>query len=388
MLSAMSHSPLSELPAAPIDPIFAVAEEAKAAGPGAINATIGVILNEDGKPHTFDCVRRAAAEWAATFPDGNFSYPPLLGVPAFRECVTRLVFGNDAEHVASIAATGGTGALALNLKLLKLAGITQVILPVPTWPNHQRLLHGFDFTAREVPYLREGKPDIEAIIDALETKQPSAILLQACCHNPTGLDFSNAQWRTLAVALAQSPHTALLDLAYQGLGEGTEEDAQPARILREANVPLLLAWSASKNHSLYGLRTGLACAVATDRKERERIENHLMILTRELHSAAPTAGQHIVTNVQRHGAEDWLQELHALRNLLSLKRALIAEAFPSFAPSLRGNGMFAMLPFTRDQIRNLKQEHVFLTADGRINIAGIPMRRMEELLDSMKRAGA
>jgi len=362
-----------------------VAQEAKAAGSDAIDATVGVILNEEGRPHVFDCVRKAAAEWAQTFATGDFSYPPLLGVPEFRTAVTELIFGSDTAGIASIAATGGTGALALNLKLLRLLKITMAVLPVPTWPNHARLLRGSGFAFREVSYLHSGKPTIDPLLRKLKAeREPAVIILQACCHNPTGLDFLEEQWRSLAQALADMPHVVLLDLAYQGLGGEPEEDALPARIFREAQVPLLVAWSASKNHSVYGLRTGLACAALPHEEDRRKIEGHYMILTREVHSASSRAGQELVARVQSAHGTAWRKELTALRETLAQKRKLLGKAFPAFSAALKGRGLFAVLPLEREAILALRAQKVFLTDDGRINIAGIPMVRMEEFIAKLK----
>ena len=378
-------SPFPRLPPAPVDPIFAVAAEANAAGPGAIDATVGVILNEEGKPHVFDCVRKAAQEWAQTFAEGDFSYPPLLGVPEFRASVTELIFGSDSAGIASIAATGGTGALALNLKLLRLLKIFTAILPVPTWANHPRLLRGSGFAFREVSYVKSGKPTIDPLLRTLKgEREPAIVVLQACCHNPTGLDFSEEQWRSLADALKGMPHVVLLDLAYQGLGEGAEEDALPAKIFREAQVPLLVAWSASKNHSVYGLRAGLACAAVQNEEDRKKIEGHYRILTREVHSASSRAGQEIVARVQGNSRAEWEKELAALRETLVRQRKILSDALPAFSKALSGKGLFAQLPLRMEAVLALKKQKVFLTDDGRINIAGIPLARMEEFISKVK----
>jgi len=306
-------------------------------------------------------------------------------VPAFRETATRLIFGNETDTVASIAATGGTGAMALHLKLLQLLGITNVVLPVPTWPNHPRLLKGFGCSVIEVPYLADGKPMIDGIRKALaQAKEPVALLLQAGCHNPTGMTFSAEQWESIATLLSSGKHIVLLDFAYQGLAHEPEEDTAPVAIFRKAGVPLLVAWSASKNHSVYGLRTGLACAVADDATQKAELDRHFMILTRELHSAASVAGQHIVAIVQQRFAREWRSEIAALRSLLQRKRALLIEAFPLWSSAFAGEGMFAVLPLASEAIIALKKEKAFLTNDGRINIAGIPLAKMEEFIAKLK----
>jgi aspartate/tyrosine/aromatic aminotransferase len=376
---------LSRLPHAAVDPIFAVAAEARAAGEKAIDASVGMILDEDGKPAVLPCVRLAAEEWARAL-EQAFPYPPLLGIPAFRRAVTTLVFGSEGG-VASAAAAGGTGALALNLKLLKLLGITRVLLPSPSWPNHRRLIEGQGLQGIDVPFLdADGEPSPQPLLKALEKagRESCGLLLQASCHNPTGKAWTADDWRAVAAATSGSSHVVLLDCAYQGLGEGVEEDVQSVRLLRDAGVSLLLAWSASKNHTIYGLRTGLACAVTASEEEREEIEKHYGICLRQLHSAAPTVGQQLVAAVQgRHGGE-WRNDVGTTRELIRRKRERLIEAFPDWRTALRGQGLFAMLPLSPASVLRLRAKGIFFTEDGRINIAGIPLRRLDAFTEAVR----
>lgn len=377
---------LSRLQPVMDDPIFKIAEEAKRAGSLAINASIGEIRDEEGKPFVLDCVRRATEEWyALAMSPGGFPYPPLLGLKEFKAAVTRLVFG-DFDTIASIAATGGTGAIALNLKLLKHMGTKRVILTVPTWPTHRRLLLGEEFQVTEVERHEEDMPSLAPLLDALNAgKDPAGIILQASGHNPTGKGWTEDQWRELAAALAGSSHVVLLDAAYQGLCTGVAQDIAPVGILRQAGVNLLVAWSASKNHTIYGLRTGLACAVGATPEECVELEKHYAIFARELHSAAPTPGQCIVASVQEKYRKEWEEELVLLRELIDRKRALLVEAFPAWAPALEGCGLYAMLPAGQAVVQRLKEEKVFLTEDGRVNIAGIPLKRMDEFIEKIRK---
>jgi len=375
----MTSSPFSRLPPAPVDPVFAIASEAASAGEGTIDATVGMLLDEAGMPFVLPSVRRAVESLSPSLRQGNFAYPPLLGLPEFRSSVTQLIFGSRTDSIASIATTGGTGAVTLHLKFLKRLGIHEVILPVPSWPNHRRLIESLGCTVHEVPYLERGVATTGGMLEALSSSgTPCGILLQACGHNPTGLDFTNEQWREFATFLRSKEHVVLLDLAYQGLVRGVEEDAVPARLLRDAGVPLLVAWSASKNHSIYGLRTGLACAVASDPAQREALERHFMILTREMHSAAPVTGQQIVILVQQEHADQWRTDLKDLRVVIGRKRQRLKDTLPCFADTLAGAGLYALLPCSSEQILSLKRQKIFLLPDGRINIAGIPDARMEE----------
>lgn len=367
---------------APIDPIFAVAEEAKSAGSGVINASIGVILDEEGHLLVFPSTKKAAEEWLKRA-NGNFSYPPLLGVADFLQAATMLACGTT-EHVVSSAAVGGTGALSLNLKLAKRLGYNTALVPTPAWPNYARLLEGHTIAMAEVSFVKDNKPSTIPVIDAIRTtKEPTIVLLQTGCHNPTGKEWSSSQWEEVASALEGSRHIALLDCAYQGLGNGIEQDSEPVRLFLKRGLSFLLAWSPSKNHAIYGLRTGLACA-SLKGASSENVQAWYRILSRELHSAAPAPGQHIVTLVQEKYRNEWENDVHALRGALKKKRTMLQEAFPNWREKIEGNGLFTVLPLSMHQVRKLKSKKIFLTEDGRVNIAGIPLKRMEEFVTGIQ----
>lgn len=384
--TADMSTPFTRLPDAAVDTIFLRAQEARAAGPDAIDVSIGV-LTDDGKPFLLDTVRAAQARAASGFGPAEAAYPPLLGLPSFRDAVLRLVCG-DAKEAVAVATTGGTGALAVQLRLLRrLDPDMPVLIPVPTWENHLHLCAEAGIAAETVEYLVGGEPSIEGIAAALEAKgRPCAVLVQAGCHNPTGLDLTDEQWEELARLLARTGSIALVDMAYQGLGRGIEEDARPVRILRTHGVDSLVAWSGAKNHTLYGLRPGLACALV-DGGAGPRIERNYASIVRGMHSAAATAAQRIVTLVQEGPRDAWEGELRKVREALVRKRRRLAELLPDFAPALRGNGIFALLPFSDAHADMLRREHkVFLGPRARLNVAGVPEVRLEELAARLGKA--
>lgn len=380
---------LETLPPAPADPIFAVAQAAKAAGPEAIDGTVGVFLDEDGKPTPFPSVRKAVTDIAAQLPQKNFAYPHLLGLPEYRSAVEALMFGSQhGLHISSMATTGGTGAVAINLRLLKLLdAATTLIAPVPTWANHRNLWTSAGMKALEVPYVRDGKASAAHILEALEqTPGPVSVLLHVSCHNPLGLDLEEGDWKAIVDALQKREAIPLLDFAYQGFKDEPDVDARVLQLFTDAGIPSLVCWSASKNHSIYGERDGLAAAVVPGAELKKKIEGHYQILTRGLHSAAATFGQSVVACVQQNHKNEWLQDLRNARTVMRKKREAMTQLLPdSFHASLRGHGMFAMLPLTKEQVMKLRTGHkVFLTDDARINIAGIPLRRMEELCQKIR----
>jgi aspartate/tyrosine/aromatic aminotransferase len=178
----------------------------------------------------------------------------------------------------------------------------------------------------------------------------------------------------------------LLDFAYQGLKDEPEEDRKVLDYFLSAGMEFLIAWSGSKNHSLYSLRVGLAGAVTKNATTKEKIEGHYMRITRGMHSAAGVTGQAIVAEVQKNYCKEWRDDLRAVRAVLSKKRMMLRQALPKkFTASLDGNGLFAMLPLEKSEVAALKKEHVFMPDDGRINIAGIPEGRIEEFAKKVAR---
>ncbi len=384
------HNPFATLPVPTPDPLFAIAAEAQAAGKAAINGTIGMYMDEDGNVIVFPSVQKAIADIAPTLPTQSYGYPPLLGLPGFRTAVERLIFGNKHPYtVASIASTGGTGALAINLRLLKmLVPSGTIIVQSPLWANHPPLCTSAGFTMSDVPYLKNGLPTVEPIIATLQqTNAPMGLLLQVGAHNPTGLDLTTDQWKELISVLKKKECTVLLDFAYQGLKEGIEDDAAPIHLFIQAGIPTLITWSAAKNHALYSLRPGLACAVVPDTKMKAIVETHYSRITRMLHSVSSTMGQMIVIRVQEKYRTEWEQDLNVARAIIGRKRQMMIDGLPEpFKTALRGYGLFAMLPLTSAQVQQLKNdEKVFLAHDGRINVAGIPEARIPEFCEKVAR---
>ncbi len=386
----MSAWDFSAIAAVEPDPLFGIAALAKAAGPDAIDGTLGIYLDEQARPVLFPSVKMALTDLAEHLPSLNYSYPPLAGLPEFRTAVTSLIFDDpSALHIASIAATAGTGALAMNLRLAKLMQPeATVVLQMPAWGNHPPLILANALHVTETQYVgSDGKPDTEPIANACEqATRPIILLLQVGCHNPTGLDFIVDQWKEIAAIATRFDCLVLLDFAYQGFKGTPEEDRKVINYFIQTS-PLLIAWSASKNHSIYGMRCGFSCAIAPDRETQAKLEILYSRITRGMTSAAPTFGQMIVALVQSKYRNQWLADLKGARETMTRKRQLLRDALPErFHPSLAGFGMFAMLPLTLEQIKTLRTDHkVFFTDDGRINIAGIPVDRMAELCEKIQK---
>lgn len=376
---------------APTDEIFAaaaLADIARKAGLKPIDGTIGVITESGDPKHptVLPCVQKVVDSFLQEFDQNpGFPYSPLLGVTAYRDAMKRLVFGEDTM-VASIATEGGTAAVRLNLDLAKVMKIKRVILPVPTWPNHLNLLDGSGLPYTTIAGEQLHPPTPEQLLDeAHKQSDPALFLLQANAHNPTGHQWSREQWQVFAEGLSGSSHIVLLDCAYMGLSEGVAEDRIPALLLQEAGVHLLFAGSCSKNHGLYGLRVGWASAVVSSAEDQKLLEDWYRILTRRVYSTASTFGQLIVAKVQSENADEWCTELGTVRTEIDQKRQILLEAFPEWSDSLQGTGLFTILPLDLSAVERLREDNVYLTNDARLNLAGIPLDRYEELIQKIKK---
>jgi len=369
-------SPLFALSAVEPDPIFSSAEKAAKDPSSLINATIGVINDEKGELLVFDSVKKAIAENSPCIP-----YAPIAGDPEFLSSVKRLVFGEFAENSTAVAGCGGTGSLSVLLHFAFLSGIRKAILPIPTWANHSKVICASGMTVHEVAYLESAAPSFNPLKDMVaKINEPCLLVLQTGCHNPTGLDPSLEQWKDLADYIAGTNHCVLLDFPYQGLGDGVEEDRIPISILRESSVPLLVAWSASKNHCIYGLRTGAALSLTQNINFRDIHQRHLEITSRSIVSTLQISGQRIVAEIQDNHYNEWSDELKNLRSILTEKRRILAEKLPAYSfQILKSRGLFVLIPLPPGAVESIAGNKIFLTPDGRINIAAVPMHKIKTL---------
>lgn len=346
------------------DPIFQAAKRAKEAGGNILNGTIGILMDEEGEPLLLQSTARALKEVAP-----STLYSPLGGMPEYVACVRSLL--TLPEDTPCIATVGGTGALSVLLRFGAQADFCDITIPTPSWANHARIAEDAGYSVHEVESL-------SALTQYLQTQTtPHIALLQSSCHNPTGAKVDETEWQQLADALSGSSHAVLLDTAYQGLGSGRTEDIRAIDICRAAGVTTLVAWSASKNHTIYGLRAGAAIVLSDDAD----IQARLCMAQRSLVSQAPSFGQAVVHYVQTQCRDLWEEELAEVRSLLQKKHALLTQAL---ALPVHTEGMFVQLPLSTKQVETLTTKNIYLTPDARVNLAGIPLKRMDELIDGIR----
>ena len=382
----MSHkeSPFGQLAELPRDPILGLTEAYNAdKTPHRVNLGVGVYQDEHGKVPLLACVKQA--EQALLAKAGPHTYVPIDGYAHYNAAVARMVFAQSCElaNVATVQALGGTGALKLGAELIKvISPRAKVWISDPSWENHRALFSAAGFTVETYPYYgADGELDFSRLVDALE-KIPAgdAVLLHACCHNPTGLDLSQDQWRRIAAIVRAKNLVPFLDTAYMGFAEGLEADAFSVRLFASDGGPLFVSFSFSKSLSLYGERVGALSVLTASAPERARVLSQLKRIARITYSSPPGHGAAAASAVLADPAlrKLWDEELGAMRVRIKKMRQLLADSLTQRVPGrdfsyiVRQNGMFSYSRLTTPQAVLLREKYsVYALDSGRICVAAL-----------------
>ena len=382
------------------DPILSLNEDfQKDPRPGKINLSIGIYFDDAGRIPVLDSVRRAEAQVVAR--QAAKPYLPIEGAANFREQVQLLLFGEGHEalssrRVATIQSVGSSGGLKVGADFIArwLPG-SGVWVSDPSWDNHRSMFEGAGLAVRAYPYYDAGTGALafDAMCDTLRhLPERSVVLLHACCHNPTGVDLTTAQWDALVPILAGRDLLPYLDLAYQGFGDGIVEDAYAVRALAAARgrdgkpLSFIVANSFSKSMSLYGERCGGLSVVCADAAEAVNVIGQLKFTIRRNYSSPPIHGGQIVAAVLGEAAlrREWEGELEAMRlRIQSMREALHATLVAKLPGReldyfLTQRGMFSYTGLTPAQVDRLRDEFaVYLIRSGRICIAGLNTGNVE-----------
>ncbi|RME18190.1 MAG: aspartate/tyrosine/aromatic aminotransferase, partial [Alphaproteobacteria bacterium] len=367
---------------------------------GKIDLGVGVYKDAAGNTPVMRAVKTAEKRLWET--ETTKTYTALAGDPGFGRALSRLVLGDtvDASLLGLAAQPGGTGALHQALELVRMVrpGAT-VWISSPTWPNHPAIIDHVGLKRAPYRYFdaESRAVDAGAMMDDLAQLAPGdVVLLHGACHNPTGANLTLPQWQELAELLARKGALPLIDLAYQGFGDGLEEDAAATRLLARRLPEALIAVSCSKNFGLYRERTGLLIARAPDSQAAARTQASLAHLNRLNFSFPPDHGARLVQMILDDDAlrADWAGELEAMRHgMLALRRKL-ADALRARTGSDRfgflaeHRGMFSLLGATPEQVALMRERHgVYMVEDGRMNIAGLSEATIDRLADAIVDAG-
>jgi aspartate aminotransferase len=385
---------LERLERLPIDPILGLMGLFRAdTDPRKVDLGVGVYRDDQGHTPILACVRRA--EQTVLARQATKSYVGPAGNIGFNQAMARLVLGDGhpaltADRVRSIQAPGGCGALRLGAELFRSAQPETVVhVSTPTWANHVPLLSGCGLKLERYPYYdpATGGVKFDAMLSTLERLPArSAVLLHASCHNPTGADLREPQWRELLHLFKQRSLLPFIDIAYQGLGTGIAEDAFGVRLFCAELPEVAVAVSCSKNFGLYRERTGCLHVISESPTSGDAILTHLVRIARSIYSMPPDHGAAIVHEILGDPTcrEQWIDEVTAMRKRITgLRHELVKSLARSYSQRdfsfiAAQRGMFSFLGVDTAQVRALReQHHVYMTDDSRINIAGLSADNLE-----------
>jgi aromatic-amino-acid transaminase len=361
--------------------------------PDTIDLGVGVYRTEEGATPVFAAVK--AAEQRLVDTQDSKSYLGPEGDMGFVNALMPYIFGRDATmggRISGMQTPGGTGAVRLALALAQKAGVTRVHMGVPSWPNHAQILADLGMELVPFDHARaDGTANGEAVLAAINgAGADEAVLLHACCHNPTGIDYTADQWAEIAAAFAASGTFPIIDAAYQGLGHGMEEDAAGMRSLLAAVPEAFVAYSCDKNFGQYRDRVGAFYVLAAEPAMLDTAFSNANALARAGWSMPPDHGGAVVRIILRDTdlTAQWLAELDEMRARMRGVRDALAKAGTAgridLTPLAAQNGLFAMLPVTKEEVVTLREEHgIYMAASGRINIAGLTTANLPKFIAAL-----
>ncbi|XBS71090.1 amino acid aminotransferase [Acerihabitans sp. KWT182] len=388
------------IPLAPADPILGLLDLFRAdPRPSKINLGIGVYKDETGQTPVLTSVKKA--EQLLLENEITKNYLGIDGLPAFGACTQVLLFGADspiitAKRARTAQTPGGTGGLRVAADFLaKNTAVKRVWISQPTWPNHKGVFASVGLDVAEYAYYdaTNHQLDFDGMVKGLQNAQAGdVVLFHGCCHNPTGIDPTEAQWRTLAELSEKKGWLPLFDFAYQGFARGLEEDAQGLRIFTENHSEMIIASSYSKNFGLYNERVGACTLVAADAEAADRVLSQLKSCIRANYSNPPSHGAAVVATILGNDALRalWEQELTGMRERIKRMRQLFVStlrekgAQQDFEFINQQNGMFSFSGLTKDQVLRLRDEFgVYAVNSGRVNVAGMTTDNMAQLCEAI-----
>ncbi|MXO84468.1 aminotransferase class I/II-fold pyridoxal phosphate-dependent enzyme [Altererythrobacter aurantiacus] len=358
-----------------------------------IDLGVGVYRTKDGDTPVFRAIK--AAERRLVEKQSSKSYLGPEGDMGFVHALMPYVFGDDAvygERIEGMQTPGGTGAVRLAVALAQRGGVEAVHLGIPSWPNHAQILADIGMETRTFSHARDdGTADIEAVLEVIaKATAKEAILLHACCHNPTGIDYTNDEWDRIADALSRSEVFPIIDSAYQGLGRGMEEDAYGLRRVLDKVEEAMIAYSCDKNFGMYRDRVGALYVMAKESAQLDTVMSNLNALARASWSMPPDHGAAAVREILSDPelSKDWLAEVEEMRERMREVRGILADAGEvgslDLAPLGEQNGLFSVLPLDKDQIARLRSEHgIYMAGSGRINVAGLTRGNIDKFIGAL-----
>ncbi|MCO6524083.1 MAG: aspartate/tyrosine/aromatic aminotransferase [Candidatus Schmidhempelia sp.] len=371
------------------DPILSLVEAFKAdTRSHKTNLSIGLYYNEQGIVPKLSSIKYAEQKLQQLSEQASL-YLPMEGLISYRKAIVTLLLGDDHPLlqqgcIATIQTLGGSGALKVGADFLKCHfPDSEVWVSDPTWDNHIAIFNGAGFNVHSYPYFnwQTREVNFEGMLEAInQLPEKSIVLLHPCCHNPTGCDLTHEQWDKLIPILIKRNLIPFLDLAYQGLGEGVEEDTYAIRAMANANLPCLISNSFSKIFSLYSERVGGLSIICANQKQAKHVLSQLQAAVRRNYSSPPSYGARLVSTILTDSVlrQLWLEEVNSMRERICLMRTLLTKALNKNQPKqnfdylVNQRGMFSYTGFNLQQIDYLREQYgIYLVSNGRMCVAGL-----------------
>ena len=361
---------------------------------------VGVYKDPTGITPIMRSIKLAEKKWWEI--ESSKSYVGLAGDPAFSDAIISLVLGNSIPRnfIASAATPGGTGAVRQGFELFKVANPgVRVFVSDPTWPNHISILQYLNIPFETYRYFDNETRGVDfdsMVSDLSRAKAGDVILLHGCCHNPTGANLDKQQWKIIVDLLNKNGATPMIDLAYQGFGDGLEEDVYATRLIAESVPETVIASSCSKNFGIYRERAGLLMLVSQDSSKRNINQSMLAYLNRQNYSFPPDHGSRLVSIVlnDKDLRSDWMSELEDIRNSLLNLRVQLSNELQKISGSDRFSfiashrGMFSRLGSTPSQVEKMRTEFgIYMVSDSRFNVAGLNSETVPALAKAIIETG-
>ena len=361
---------------------------------------VGVYKDPTGITPIMRSIKLAEKKWWEI--ESSKSYVGLAGDPAFSDAIISLVLGNSIPRnsIASAATPGGTGAVRQGFELFKVANPgVRVFVSDPTWPNHISILQYLNIPFETYRYFDNETRGVDfdsMVSDLSRAKAGDVILLHGCCHNPTGANLDKQQWKIIIDLLNKNGATPMIDLAYQGFGDGLEEDVYATRLIAESVPETVIASSCSKNFGIYRERAGLLMLVSQDSSKRNINQSMLAYLNRQNYSFPPDHGSRLVSIVlnDKDLRSDWMSELEDIRNSLLNLRVQLSNELQKISGSDRFSfiashrGMFSRLGATPSQVEKMRTEFgIYMVSDSRFNVAGLNSETVPALAKAIIETG-
>lgn len=387
------------VPEAKPDAIFGLTGSFKAdPRPHKINLLVGIYKDEELRSSLLPSVKKAKEEIFSE--DLLADYLPMDGLSALSDGIGSLVFSEagwqkEKGRIYGGQMAGGTGALRAGAEFLRAHGFTQIALPQQTWPNHEAIFGTAGFQVGSYPYYSASLKGLDqnALLQGLQKlPEKSAVLFHACCQNPTGLDPTFAQWKEISQIVRKKQLLPIFDFAYQGFGEGLDQDAAAIRLFLQEGHELVVSYSCSKNFSLYCQRVGALFIVTSKEEQKRKVGSQVCQKVRALYSNPPAHGARIVSYILSHPVlkQQWQKEVEEMRKrIFDLRQGLVQQLMAQarhtdFRYLSSHKGMFSFVHLQPHQTKRLIDEFgIYMLENGRMNVAGITEKNREQVVKGL-----